>query len=186
MGEKEKLQRLLPREMVQITLHTPPTFTGCFHAECCPSKPSCTKKRGFYAPYTPVNATVFRLYALFAPEYSQTLLAVAWIRSEFGESYARKPGIQAHISVLIVPVVNLLYAAVSTSAAVLRLNGHWISCLPLNSVLLCGVIPRLSLPTIPVRHDGTYLHADHARLPWSTFLLRRGEVRAPQGGIKSL
>ena len=65
-----------------ITLHTPPTFTGCFHAECCPSKPSCTKKRGFYAPYTPVNATVFRLYALFAPEYSQTLPATARIRSE--------------------------------------------------------------------------------------------------------
>ena len=76
----------------------------------------------------------------------------------------------------------LLCAVVPTSAAVLRLNGRWISCLPPNSVLLCGVIPRLSLPTIPVRHDGTYLHADHARLPWSAFLLRRGKVRGPKGG----
>ena len=80
----------------------------------------------------------------------------------------------------------LLCTAATTSAAVLHLNGRWISCLPPNSVMLCGVIPRLSPPTILVSHDGTYLYADHARLPWSAFLLRRGKVRDPKGGIKSL
>ena len=147
-----------------------------------PSKPCCTKKGAFTPLTRPSTLPFFACMPSFAPEYSHTLPATARIRSESEESYARKPGIQAHISVLIVPVVNLLYAAVSTSAAVLRLNGRWISCLPPNSVLLCGVIPRLSPPTIPVRHDGTYLHADHARLPWSTFLLCRGEVYGPKGG----
>ena len=147
-----------------------------------PSKPCCTKKRSFYAPYTPINTIALRLYDLFAPEYSQTLRATARIRSESGESFARRPDIQAHISVLIVPVVNLLCAAVSTSAAVLRLNGRWISCLPPNSVLLCGVIPRLSPPTISVRHDGLCLTSDHARLPWSAFCFAVEKSVPPKGG----
>ena len=165
-----------------ITLHTPPTFTGCFHVECCQVS-LAVRKKGAFTPLTrPSTLPFFACKLSFAPEYSQTLPATARIRSESGESYARKPGIQAHISVLIVPVVNLLCAAVSTSAAVLRLNGRWISCMPPNSELLCGVIPRLSPPTIPVRHDGTHLHTAHARLPWSAFLLRPGKVRGPKGG----
>ena len=151
-----------------------------------PSKPCCTKKGAFTPLTRPSTLPFFACKPSFAPEYSQTLPDTARIRSESRESFARKPGIQAHISVLIVPVVNLLCAAVSTSAAVLRLNGRWISCLPPNSILLCGVIPRLSPPTIPVSHDGTYLHADHARLPWLAFLFRRGEVCTPKGGIRSL
>ena len=143
---------------------------------------SLYEKKGLFVPYTPVNATVLRLYALFAPEYSQTLLAAAWIRSEFGGSYARKPGIQAHSSGMKVPGEQLLCTAATAFSAALSPNVFWISCLLHKSVLLCPIIPRLSLLTIAVRHDGTYLHADHARLPWSAFLFRRGEVCTPKGG----
>ena len=165
-----------------ITLHTPPPFTGCFPAECCQVS-LAVRKKGAFTPLTRSSTlSFFACKPSFAPEYSQTLPATARIRSESGESYARKPGIQAHISVLIVPVVNLLCAAVSTSAAVLRLNGRWISSLPPTIVPSCAAVVQLSLPAMVVSHDGTHLHADHARLAWRVFSLRRGKVCYPKGG----
>jgi len=51
-----------------------------------------------------------------------------------------------------------------------------------NNVPPCAAVVQLSLPAIPVAHDRTYLHADHARLPWSAFPLCRGKVRTPPRG----
>ena len=146
------------------------------------SKPCCTKKGAFTPLTRPPTLPFFACMPSFAPEYSQSLSAAARIRSESGGSYARKTGIQAYSSGMKVPGEQLLCTAATAFSAALSPNVSWISCLLHKSVLLCGVIPRFSPPTIPVRHDGTYLHADHARLPWSAFLLRRGKVHDPKGG----
>ena len=170
------------RVEVQITLHTPPPFTGCFPGECCPSKPSCTKKRGFLSLTRPSMPPFFACKPSFDPEYSQIIPGAAWIRSKSGESFARKPGIQAHSSAMKVPGEQLLCTAATAFSVALSTNVSWISCLLHKSVLLCGVIPRFFPPTIAVCHDGTHLHADHARLSWLPFPLRPGEVRDPKGG----
>ena len=165
-----------------IILHTPPTFTGRFPAECCQVSLAVRKKGAFTPLKRPSTLPFFACKPSFAPEYSQIIPGAARIRSKSGESFSRKPGIQAHSSGMKVPGEQLLCTAATAFSAALSPNVSWISCLLHKSVLLCGVIPRFSPPTIPVRHDGTYLHADHARLPWSTFLLRRGEVYGPKGG----
>ena len=141
------------------------------------------RKKGAFTPLTrPSTLPFFACKPSLAPEYSQTLPATARIRSESRESFARKPGIQAHSSGMKVPGEQLLCTAATAFSAALSPNVSWISCLLHKSVLLCGVIPRFSPPTIAVCHDGTHLHADHARLPWLPFPLRPGEVRDPKGG----
>ena len=105
------------RVEVQITLHTPPAFTGCFPAECCQVS-LAVRKKGAFTPLTrPSTLPFFACKPSFATEYSQTLPATARIRSEFGGSYARKPGIQAHSFALEVPGEQLFCTAATAFSA---------------------------------------------------------------------
>ena len=67
-GAVEELQCLLPREMVQITLHTPPSFTGCFPDRCCLSQPCCVQNRGFLPIARPPIPPFARQNAIFSLE----------------------------------------------------------------------------------------------------------------------
>ena len=163
------------RVEVLITLHTPPSFTGCFPAKCHLSQPCCTKKGAFLPLTRPPTLPFFACVPSFTPEYRQSLPAAARIRSEPRESLARKPGIQAYKSAPEALGARLLCAAVCCR------HLRWIVCLSSNIVPPCAAVVQLSLPVMAVRHDGTYLHTDHARLPWSAFLFRRGEVCTPRG-----
>lgn len=178
----EELQGLLPREMVQITLHTPPSFTCCFSDRCRPSQLRCPRKKGLFTPYTPTDTAFFLSKPSFSSEYLQSSPGAARIRHAPRESYARNPGIQAHGSGQEALGARLLCTAVSASVAAYCQHICWIVCLSSNIVPPCPAVVRLSLLTILVNHDGTYLHTDHARLPWSAFLRRHEEVRGPKGG----
>ena len=142
------------RVEVPITLHTPPSFTGCFPAECHPSQPCCTKKEAFLPLTRPPTLPFFACMPSFTPEYIQALPAAARIRSDSGGSYARNPGIQAHSSALEVPGEQLLCTAATAFSAALSPNVSWIGCLSPNNILLCPIIPRLSLLTMLVHCDG--------------------------------
>ena len=134
------------------------------------------EKRGFLPLTRPPTLPFFACMPSFTPEYSQSLPAAARIRSEPGESLARKPGIQAYKSAPEALGARLLCAAVCCW------HLRWIVCLSSNIVPPCAAVVQLSLPVMAVSHDGTYLHTDHARLPWSAFMHRRGEVHGPKGG----
>lgn len=145
---------LLRRVEVQITLHTPPSFTGCFPAECHPSQPCCTKKGAFLPLTCPPTLPFFACMPSFTPEYSQALPATARIRSEPGARFARKPGIQAHSSALEVPGEQLLCTAMTTSATALRRIFSALAVSLPNNVPPCTAVVQLPLPATAVSHEG--------------------------------
>ena len=148
-----------------------------------PPKPaSLSAKKGVFSPCTPTDTAFFLSKPSFSSEYLQASPGAARIRHAPRESYARNPGIQAHGSGQEALGARLLCTAVSASVAAYCQHICWIVCLSSNIVPPCPAVVRLSLLTILVNHDGTYLHTDHARLPWSAFLLRHEEVRGPKGG----
>ena len=51
-----------------ITLHTPPSFTGCFPDRCRSSQPCCAQKWGFLPSLRPPAPPFFRMNASFSPE----------------------------------------------------------------------------------------------------------------------
>lgn len=178
-GEKEDLQRLLPRVEVQITLHTPPSFTGCFPAECRPSQPCCTKKRGFFTPYTPDNAAVFQRKRLFFHEMLPIFASCCLDEVQVGVCFARRIGIQVHGFVQEALGARLLCAAAPASSAAYCQNACWIGCLSSSIVPpshRCPCPPSLS--AVMAMH----LHCDQSRLAWRAFLFCRGEVHGPKGG----
>lgn len=117
------------RVEVPITLHTPPSFTGCFPVECHPSQPCCTKKGAFLPLTRPPMLPFFACMPSFTPEYSQSLPAVARIRSDSGGSYAATPASRHIVLPLEAPGVQLLCTAMTTSATALRRNIRCIGCL---------------------------------------------------------
>jgi len=117
-GAVEELQCLLPREMVPITLHTPPSFSCCFSDRCRPSQLRCTQKRGFLPFLTPVSIAAFPHDRLFFFEIQPISPGAAQMRSEPGACFARSPSIQAHGSALEAPGARLLCTAASASVTV--------------------------------------------------------------------
>lgn len=54
---------------VQITLHTPPSFTGYFPARCRPSQPCCVQNRGFLPSGHPTTPPFSHTNASFSLNY---------------------------------------------------------------------------------------------------------------------
>ena len=146
-GAVEELQCLLPWEMVQITLHTPPSFTCCFSDRCRPSQLHCPQKKGLFTPCTPTDTAFFLSKPSFSSEYLQSSPGAARIRHAPRESYARNPGIQAHGSGQEALGARLLCTAVSASVAAYCQHICWIVCLSSNIVppsYGCPCSPSLS------------------------------------------
>ena len=173
--------------MVPITLHTPLSFTGCFPDRCRPSQPCCAQNRGFLLFLRPPAPPVAHLNASCTPEIQPIFARCSPDKPQAPETVSPGAPASKHIvlpwkpqeqgcSVLLRPLLLLHTARIPAGSAV---------SLP-NNAPPCAAVVQLSLPATAVSHDGIHLHTDHARLLWSAFLLRRGKVYSPKGGIKSL
>ncbi len=163
-----RLYRLLRRVEVRIALHTPPTFTDCFSARCCPNQPRCVQNRSFSPSLRPSAPPFAHMIAFFSLEIPAIFARCS--PDEVGTQSLFRPE----------PWHSGTWLCLGSPGSAAVVCGCTCFC---RCILQASPLDRLSaVKSLPAmsRRRAVGL-ARHARLPWSAFLLRRGKVRAPKG-----
>ena len=173
-------------EQVQITLHAPQAQPASFRPSTAPLPALFAAKRGFFAPNARRTRPEGRLKRLFCPGEARFFPGApgkspGWPRVS--------PGLPRPAHTPRTPEAPACAAFAPASArflppAAFRLP-RWKPRLRRNSARQARrpARGRRQPPEgQPVRPAKASTKAEQARLPWSAFPLRRGEVCAPRGG----